>query len=220
MNYSFKINNRSRGIKIKIDQNGEVIVSAPSWVDERKIAEFVSSKKEWIDQSLSKIKSIKKLIDTHQEIMIFGKKYHKVITTDKNLPLGIKIDDDQFIINQINEKVTRATADKINRFMKNTAEKYIFPRTHQIAKHMGISFERITLKEQSTRWGSCSSRGNLNFNWRLAHHPTPVIDYVIIHELAHRVHLNHSKNFWKLVEKFDSEYRIHEGWLKRKGKVW
>ena len=82
---------------------------------------------------------------------------------------------------------------------------------------MDINFNSITLREQKTRWGSCSSKGNLNFNWRLVHYRPEIIDYVIIHELAHRTHMNHSAKFWQLVEKYDPEYRKHRGFLKRHG---
>jgi predicted metal-dependent hydrolase len=82
---------------------------------------------------------------------------------------------------------------------------------------MDISFGSISLREQKSRWGSCSSLGNLNFNWRLAHHPPAVIDYVIIHELAHRLHMDHSSAFWSVVKKYDPEHLKHQGWLKRRG---
>ena len=81
---------------------------------------------------------------------------------------------------------------------------------------MDIAYQRISLRQQSSRWGSCSSRGNLNFNWRLVHYPPAIIDYVIIHELAHRLEMNHSKKFWAIVKKFDSEYLIHKGQLRKK----
>jgi len=82
---------------------------------------------------------------------------------------------------------------------------------------MNTTYQNVTLKEQKTRWGSCSSKGNLNFNWRLVHFEPPIIDYVIVHELAHRTHMNHSADFWSLVATFDPEYRIKKGWLKRNG---
>ena len=82
---------------------------------------------------------------------------------------------------------------------------------------MQTSYNKITLRRQKTRWGSCSSKKNLNFNWQLVYFEPKIIDYVIIHELAHLTHMNHSKNFWQLVEKYDPEYKKHVGWLKRNG---
>lgn len=85
------------------------------------------------------------------------------------------------------------------------------------ARQMQVSYGTITIREQKTRWGSCSSRGNLNFNWRLILAPEPVLDYVVIHELAHRKEMNHSAGFWGIVEEMMPDYRQYRGWLKQYG---
>ena len=77
------------------------------------------------------------------------------------------------------------------------------------------NINKVFIKGQKTRWGSCSSVGNLNFNWRLAMAPTEVIEYVVIHELCHRLEMNHSKEFWRLVQEKCPEFRKHKAWLKR-----
>ena len=79
--------------------------------------------------------------------------------------------------------------------------KQVFPeQVAYFARRMGVSYGRITIREQKTRWGSCSSGGNLNFNWKLVLMPSEVLDYVVVHELAHRKEMNHSAKFWKVVE--------------------
>jgi len=80
---------------------------------------------------------------------------------------------------------------------------------------MGIDYGKITIRDQDSRWGSCSSQGNLNFSWRLIKTPQEVLEYVIIHELAHIKHMDHSKQFWELVEQYDPLYREHRRWLRR-----
>lgn len=80
-------------------------------------------------------------------------------------------------------------------------------RVAYYASIMGVSYGRITIREQKTRWGSCSSKGNLNFNWKLILLPEEVLDYVVVHELAHRKEMNHSKEFWKIVESVLPDYR-------------
>ena len=92
-------------------------------------------------------------------------------------------------------------------------------RVHYFAKSMGVTVGRITIRSQKTRWGSCSAQGNLNFNCLLMLCPEEVRDYVVIHELCHRKHLNHSADFWSEVERYCPNYRIHRKWLKDNGAV-
>ena len=93
--------------------------------------------------------------------------------------------------------------------------KRIFPeRTAYFALRMGVDYGRITIREQKTRWGSCSSKGNLNFNWKLILLAPELLDYVVVHELAHRREMNHSKNFWKIVEAELPDYRERRRRLK------
>lgn len=85
------------------------------------------------------------------------------------------------------------------------------------AERRDVTYGRVTIRDQKTRWGSCSSRGNLNFNWRLLLMPEDVMDYVVVHELAHRREMNHSSAFWKIVETYLPDYRIRRQWLKENG---
>ena len=93
--------------------------------------------------------------------------------------------------------------------------KQIFPeRTAYFARRMGVDYGRITIREQKTRWGSCSSKGNLNFNWKLVLLEPELLDYVVVHELAHRREMNHSAAVWKVVEAELPDYRERRARLK------
>ena len=96
--------------------------------------------------------------------------------------------------------------------------KKIFPeRTAYFAERMGVTYNRITIREQKTRWGSCSSAGNLNFNWKLILAPPQALDYVVVHELCHLHEFNHSPRFWRLVESQMPDYEAWKKWLKIHG---
>ena len=90
-------------------------------------------------------------------------------------------------------------------------------KVERFARQLGVSYGRITIRSQRTRWGSCSAKGNLNFNCLLMMCPEEVQDYVVIHELCHRKEMNHSPAFWSEVEKHSPDYRIHRKWLKDNG---
>lgn len=90
-------------------------------------------------------------------------------------------------------------------------------RTAYFARIMGVEYGQITIREQKTRWGSCGSNHNLNFNWKLVLAPREVLDYVVIHELCHLKEMNHSPQFWAEVEKIQPDYRFRRKWLKDHG---
>ena len=108
------------------------------------------------------------------------------------------------------------SAEERARYIKIARD--IFTRkVEYYARIMGVSYGRISIREQKTRWGSCSSKGNLNFNWRLILAPEEVLDYVVVHELAHRREMNHSKAFYAIVESVLPDYRRAQKWLKDNG---
>mgnify|MGYP002547163680 CR=1 FL=1 len=82
---------------------------------------------------------------------------------------------------------------------------------------MGVSYGRVSIRDQRTRWGSCSGKGNLNFNWKLSLVPDEILDYVVVHELAHRKEMNHSQRFWAEVERILPDYKARRKWLKEFG---
>lgn len=88
-------------------------------------------------------------------------------------------------------------------------------RAEYWAPRIGVSFGRVSVKDQRTLWGSCTRAGNLNFSWRLALAPDAVLDYLIVHELAHRAQMNHSRRFWEVVERVCPAHRSHRRWLRK-----
>jgi hypothetical protein len=92
-------------------------------------------------------------------------------------------------------------------------------RTVELANKTGLKPKSVEVKTYKARWGSCRITGEIQLNWKLIMAPVEVIDYVIIHELCHLKHHNHSVRFWGLVEQFESAYRIHRLWLREYGKV-
>lgn len=100
---------------------------------------------------------------------------------------------------------------------RKLAKKIIPKKVSEFAKIIGVNFGRISIRLQKTKWGSCTAKGNLNFNCLLVFCPEEVLNYVIIHELCHVKQLNHSKAFWREVEKHCKNYKELQKWLKKEG---
>lgn len=114
--------------------------------------------------------------------------------------------------------VERLTAEQLERLAEE-AKAYLPQRVRYYAGKMSVSYGRITIRNQRTRWGSCSGKGNLNFNCLLMLMPEAVIDYVVVHELCHRIEMNHSKRFWDQVARVLPDYRSQKDWLRQNGET-
>lgn len=124
-------------------------------------------------------------------------------------------------IKETKERVEAEPTEKLTRekviALAEEALKVIPERVEYFAKVIGVTYGKITVRNQKTRWGSCSSKGNLNFNCLLMLAPPEVLDYVVVHELCHRKQMNHSKAFWLEVEKVLPDYKEVRKWLKEEG---
>ena len=118
--------------------------------------------------------------------------------------------------NEQKEQVARLSAIE-RQHLQNKACVVIPKRVAYFAEKIGVTYGKITLRQQKTRWGSCAANGNLNFNWLLILAPPGVLDYVVVHELCHRREMNHSQAFWKEVEAILPDYRERQKWLKDNG---
>lgn len=103
-----------------------------------------------------------------------------------------------------------------NRY-RNAAKSHFAARVAFYHTYTGGNYTTITVRDQKTRWGSCSSRGTLSFNYRLMFAPPRVLDYVVVHELCHLTHMNHSRDFWNMVERIMPDYKIYKEWLQKHG---
>ncbi len=141
-------------------------------------------------------REIKKLIEQHQLWII------------KKLQQTADREQASLAIVPLHEMSETELADMRHKF---------FERVSYYANLMGVTYGRITIRDQKTRWGSCSSKGNLNFNYQLYFLPEELLDYVVVHELAHRKQMNHSPAFWQEVEYYYPNYKNCRGQLKRVG---
>lgn len=216
---------RRKTVGIIIDPEQGVVVRVPENLAKDKIKELVKSKVNWIinkQKLLEDIPKAKKFVDG-EELIYMGKNHIlKVIMTDKVSKVNVDLREDKFLIKvpvNLSEKNYRDEAKKeVIAWYKLHAKIKIDERVAYYAPKLDVEPNHIRIKEQKTRWGSCSSLGNLNFNWKIIIAPVPIIDYLVVHELAHLRHHNHSNKFWDLVETIIPDYRERKEWLRVNGK--
>jgi predicted metal-dependent hydrolase len=141
---------------------------------------------------------------TNQDVLAFMERKMDWIVNHYNQVMEQK--NDRYVL----------TEDERNRFI-DIANRVIPERVRLFAAKMDARYNQIHIREQKTRWGSCSSRKNLNFNWKLVLMPPEILDYVIIHELCHLSEMNHSDRFWNLVQVYCPDYRQRKKWLRDNG---
>lgn len=156
-----------------------------------------------------------------ENVMYMGQPYEVKLLTYPGKNTQIILRDGKFIVyinNRINENKQMPEAIQALRlWMIEKAQDIIRARTEELSKVIGVVFNNIRIKDTKTRWGSCSSKGNLNFNFRIVMSPEVVMDYIIIHELCHLKHMNHSQEFWRCVESYMPDYPKYKDWLRKKG---
>lgn len=219
----FEVEYRNRkSLEISIQPPDNIRVRAPKWSSEEEILKIVKSKGKWITQKLFEFKDVeyrkrKKEYVNGESFMYLGRNYSLEIIKNEDVKRPqVKLYRGKFYI-----ETNTMDQDKLKQAMEQWYREKTLEKILEKADYYKSYFNKdpnsIKVKEQKKRWGSCNSRGNLMFNWRCSMAPSNVLDYIVVHEMCHMIHLNHSKNFWKLVEKIMPDYKNRKEWLKING---
>ncbi len=209
-------------------KHGQVIVRAPTYVKEALINAFVQKKSLWLKSKVTEqIQATNSRCNflNGGQIYLYGEKLELKVSFAQSSnvvvfsePLGQK-----FLSVELNirleqqlkdpEKCASAVKKQLEKFFKQQATEIINRRLSALIEQVSLFPTAINIRQYSARWGSCNSRGELSFNYLLMMVPDWVLDYVIIHELCHLEHLNHSNDFWRLVSSYFPKYSLAKQWL-------
>ena len=211
------IRTKRKTIALQITDDGTLIVKAPFGVSEQTIKNVVIKHKDWIERKKKDIlsrdpKFAGKEFVNGEGFLYLGKYYKLNIVNKQDAPL--LFNNNYFYLLRDYLPVAR---DLFINWYKEKAYEKISERVEWYAKKRGFVYNKINITSANQRWGSCFSKGNLNFSWRLIMAPLSVIDYVVVHELVHLEERNHAKSFWSKVKMLMPEYEKHRDWLKRNG---
>jgi hypothetical protein len=215
--YEVKYSDR-KTISITVERNRSVIVRAPFNTTSEIINSIIEKKKFLLHKKINSSnkfpipKPYKEFV-SGESIMYLGHLYK----------LEISKEDFEGIRFENNFSISSLNRSKANQFLKDfyyeQANEILIPRIKRFADSLGVLHNKISVADSKYRWGSCTPKGNLNFNWRIIKAPINVIDYIIVHELTHLLETNHTADFWNIISVQLPNYRKAKDWLKENGNL-
>ena len=210
---------RRRTLVLCVERSGKVLVRAPVRATQDAIHAFVREKRRWIEKKLSQVRQEQiqhkpRAFLPGEKFLYLGKLYPLRITNATNGQPPLHLLEGEF---HLTESVREKAKDLFMEWYRKEAETIIRQRIGLYRDTLQVHPTKERITSARCQWGGCSARNTLTFSWRIIMAPLHVIDYVVIHELAHIREKNHSPKFWKIVEATLPNYRDHRDWLKQQG---
>ena len=230
-NYSIRISSRARYVRLNISLGQGIVVVVPKNMSQRQIEkvvpQFVREKKQWISRAFEKLWAQNQVIPSLEHCplpeQVFLNALAQVFTLQynhvKNVSLSITQDSDSHLIIRGDVSMKKKLFALLEQFFKDYARHSLQQRLDELSRKFSLPYNRLTIRAQKTRWGSCSSRKNINLNYRLLFIDSELVDYILLHELTHTIHMNHSTSFWSTLEKFVPDARLKDKQVNEAGKT-
>jgi len=203
-------------MSIYVEPDGNVVVRAPKNIDKERIKAIVDLKRFWIHKSIAEFRElnrtkVERQIASGEGFLFMGKSHRLKLDGNADVPLALR---NGFFL--LREKDARRAKNLFIGFYREQGKEHLPQRVEYFRKKMGIGKVNVRVLELKKRWASWGKK-NLNFHWKIMLAPISVIDYVIVHELAHTVKKDHSPAFWEIVESVMPNYREKKEWLRVNG---
>jgi len=215
---------RKRNITISLKPNGVARISASLSCPQADLESFLNEKRDWIKSVQQNFEELRQkhppfVVRDGLEIPLLGQKYRIAIKKKGANKISLRVMDRSFVLSipsEVHEleEIQEELRYALRKHFKKIASELLPRRIDHWVKLTGLTPTRISFRGQRTRWGSCSHAGSVCLNWKLICAEPEVIDYVIVHELCHLRHLNHSPRFWQLVEVYCPNWREKKKWLR------
>lgn len=210
------VRSRRKTVGLIIERDASLTVRAPASMPREEIELLVRRKRPWITRKQelarqrARMREQKCFVEGELHLYL-GEPYPLVLAEGRPF---VRFDGGRFLLAP--SQAHRGRELLIGWYRKET-RRLLSDRVSSFASGMGLTYRKLRVSGALQRWASCGSTGNLNFSWRLAMAPPAIIDYVVVHELAHRAHPNHSSSFWNMVEAVMPDYRKRRRWLREQG---
>jgi predicted metal-dependent hydrolase len=206
----------ARHLRLSLNHSNQVVASVPWRCSDREVLKFVEKQRDWLEVQLARVPRARTLPDWFEEspqLTGSGDRFAvRVEATDRLRADYIFENGGAEIVLRL-PKGIEDTAVALLRLVRHFAKDAMTCRVAYHAKRLDLSFSKLSVRDQASRWGSCSSSGGISLNWRLVLVAPELQDYVILHELAHLTEMNHSPRFWALLDQYDPNRQAHEAAL-------
>lgn len=202
---------KAKRLGLRIDSKNRIpVLTVPKRCGKQQALAFVKSQKKWIDEHLAKL-PLQKFFSDGDKISIGGKEF--LIRHCPEQYFGVQVEGENLLVSGEKDFLSRRVKD----FIKKQAQKVLWEMSEAKAALIEKKVNRVVIKDTKSRWGSCSSLGNINYSWRIMLAPDFVIDYLVAHETAHLKHQDHSPAFWQCVDVLAKNAADGRKWLKENG---
>ena len=215
----FDIHYKNRtSIGIYIDPYGKMEVQAPKGTPDEHVLSLLEEKWDWIQQRMQEIRDRslgpkEKNYNNGESFLYLGNAYPIHISQDPDITQDYAVFEAGILHINVKELEDENIKQALKRFYYQQCKALVERSIQAHQSHFKVKPRSIRITDSKKTWGTCDSRQQLTFNWRLAMAPPGVIDYVVVHEMCHMVHLNHDRSFWRLVGKIIPDYEQRENWL-------
>ena len=216
--YTVRRSFKARRVRLEVRQQTGLTVIIPHSYKIGQLPKIIKSKERWISRNLARFSqsppfSAPKELKSGDSVPYLGQDL-ELVKQENHHGESVVLDGNKLALSPDLFK-NGLLELALEQWYRSEAAKLITEKTTKLSSQMGINYKRIVIRGQKTRWGSCSHKKNLSFNWKLIMAPEPVVEYVIIHELIHLKEMNHSKGFWELVAQYCLGWQEHKKWLKQ-----
>lgn len=208
---------RRKTLAITVDRGGELLIAAPPTVNQALLTDFVREKRFWIYTKLAEKASREQPVASKEFVSgegfpYLGRSYRLLLVDEQDVPL--KLEAGRF---KLRRSLAPQGRDPFIDWYSDHARPWLKRRVAAWAPRMGVEPSKVDVRDLGFRWGSCGSSGGVNFHWATILLPANIVDYVVVHELAHLTEANHTPEFWRLVGRALPEYEQRKSWLAEHG---
>jgi predicted metal-dependent hydrolase len=224
--YTLRISLKAKRVRIQVSVEKGLVVVVPKRFSLSRVSSLIEKNRQWIARAFEKAKSFQGSVDQSSDLQLpeqisllaLGQTLTVLSSRDDTKPVLVREMPANTLLVQGSIGDAAAWPNALKKWLTQRAKENLIPWLKRVSDETELPYSSVSIRQQQTRWGSCSSRGSISLNARLLFLPQELVTYVLVHELCHTRHLNHSAKFWRLVESYLPDYRQSDRQLRDVGR--